>query len=187
METRDKILEAALELFVENGLYGVATSKISKKAGVSAGILFHHFETKDKLIAELYTNTKASFMKQALESVSETENLENKLRSVWNNMLNCCSSKPLVSKFCRQIEHSPFFENVKESEKMKPVIKMQNDMFRAGIESGELKDMPEEFLTNLFSSMQSAVVIYLQANPKKMNDNKFMDSAWASVWCALKK
>ena len=187
METREKILEAALELFVENGLYGVATSKISKKAGVSTGILFHHFETKDKLIAELYACNKAKYMQEAIEQVEISGTSEMKLRQIWDSMLLRCSSNPLLSKFCRQIEHSPFIENVKQEEKMQNILNKLSGIFEKGIDDNEIKNMPIELLTSIFNSMQAGVVIYLQANPDKMAEPDFMDSVWKSAWCALKK
>ncbi len=187
METKDKILAAALELFVEHGLYGVATSQISKKAGVSAGILFHHFETKDKLIAELYVCNKAKYMQDAIEDVPLNSSTEEKLKSIWDNMLLRCSSNPLLSKFCRQIEHSPFVEKVKEDSRIKQINEQLITIFKSGIETGELKNMPEVFFVNLFQSMQSGVVIYLNSNPEKMTDAEFRKSAWDSVWCAMKE
>ena len=50
---RMQIIQAALDLFVERGYYGTKTSQISKRAGISEGLLFHYFPTKEILIEEL--------------------------------------------------------------------------------------------------------------------------------------
>lgn len=47
--TRERILEAALELFRKYGLHGTTTSRISKKAGIAEGTLFNYFRTKEDL------------------------------------------------------------------------------------------------------------------------------------------
>lgn len=52
-QTRRRILEAALDCFLERGFYGTKTSQISKRAGVSEGLLFYHFPTKENLLEEL--------------------------------------------------------------------------------------------------------------------------------------
>lgn len=48
-----QIIQAALDLFVERGYYGTKTSQISKRAGISEGLLFHYFPTKEILLEEL--------------------------------------------------------------------------------------------------------------------------------------
>ena len=48
-----QIIQATLDLFVERGYYGTKTSQISKKAGISEGLLFHYFPTKEILLEEL--------------------------------------------------------------------------------------------------------------------------------------
>lgn len=47
---QEKILHAALELFAHEGYNVVSTSKIAQKAGVSEGLIFRHFESKQGLL-----------------------------------------------------------------------------------------------------------------------------------------
>jgi len=44
-----QILQAALELFAENGYEGVSVHSIAKRAGVSKANVFHHFASKEAL------------------------------------------------------------------------------------------------------------------------------------------
>ena len=48
-----QIIQATLDMFVERGYYGTKTSQISKRAGISEGLLFHYFPTKEILLEEL--------------------------------------------------------------------------------------------------------------------------------------
>lgn len=50
---RQQIFQTALRLFVQQGYYGTKTSQISKCAGISEGLLFHYFPTKENLLEEL--------------------------------------------------------------------------------------------------------------------------------------
>ncbi|WP_239618882.1 TetR/AcrR family transcriptional regulator [Cohnella mopanensis] len=50
---RQQILRVALELFVRRGFYGVSTREISKAAGISSGLMFHYFDSKEHLYEEL--------------------------------------------------------------------------------------------------------------------------------------
>jgi len=49
-DKKEKILQAALELFAEEGFKPTSTSKIAKRAGVSEGLIFRHFGNKDGLL-----------------------------------------------------------------------------------------------------------------------------------------
>ena len=55
---KKRILDAALKLFIENGIDNTSISLISKEAGVAAGTLYLYFENKVDLIGELGTSIK---------------------------------------------------------------------------------------------------------------------------------
>lgn len=47
---REQILETALELFANEGYQNTSTSKIACQAGVSEGLIFKHFQSKEGLL-----------------------------------------------------------------------------------------------------------------------------------------
>ncbi len=49
-ERQLQIIHAALQLFAEDGVDATPTSKIAKTAGVSEGLIFRHFGSKDGLL-----------------------------------------------------------------------------------------------------------------------------------------
>ena len=57
-DKRTAILQATLTLVSRHGFHGTSMSKIADKAGVSDGIIYHCFNGKDDLIAELYRGIK---------------------------------------------------------------------------------------------------------------------------------
>lgn len=50
---RQEILQAGLELFVTRGYAATKIADIAKKVGMSTGLLFHYFESKEKLYEAL--------------------------------------------------------------------------------------------------------------------------------------
>jgi AcrR family transcriptional regulator len=52
-DKKERILNAALELFANQGYAATSTSKIAKAAGVSEGLIFRHFKNKEGLLAAL--------------------------------------------------------------------------------------------------------------------------------------
>jgi AcrR family transcriptional regulator len=52
-EKRALILETALELFAQNGFHGTSISDISKKAGISKGLVYNYFESKEEILKSI--------------------------------------------------------------------------------------------------------------------------------------
>jgi len=48
-ETRERILEAAIECFAERGFRGASTREIASRAGTNQGLITYHFHSKDEL------------------------------------------------------------------------------------------------------------------------------------------
>ncbi len=71
-EKQKKILNAALELFAEEGFAATSTSKVAKAAGVSEGLIFRHFKNKEGLLAAIFEQiaerTKMVFADIVLEA-----------------------------------------------------------------------------------------------------------------------
>ena len=53
-ERRDLLVAAALKCLAQDGYAGISVRRIAKEAGVSVGLLNHHFGSLDALIAEAY-------------------------------------------------------------------------------------------------------------------------------------
>ena len=64
-ESRVRIMDAALELFGRDGYDGTSVRAIAAQAGVSVGLLYHHFEGKEALLHALFeasmADVRASF------------------------------------------------------------------------------------------------------------------------------
>ena len=52
-DRKASILDAALHIFGEEGYHSASISKISKRAGVSKGLMYNYFDSKEDLLKEL--------------------------------------------------------------------------------------------------------------------------------------
>lgn len=50
---KKQLLQVALDVFIEKGYYGTSTREIARRAGVSSGLLFHYFSSKESIYLEL--------------------------------------------------------------------------------------------------------------------------------------
>ena len=69
-EARNRILVAAADCIVRDGLVNVRMAGIAKAAGVSSGLVHYHFATKEQLFTEVLSHSSAvsnALTEQALE------------------------------------------------------------------------------------------------------------------------
>jgi AcrR family transcriptional regulator len=52
-DTRQDILDAALDLFAENGFFGTSMREIARRVGVRESALYHHFPSKEAILEGL--------------------------------------------------------------------------------------------------------------------------------------
>ena len=82
--TRQKILDAAIDLFSEVGYAAAGLGEIIERAGMTKGALYHHFDSKEALataIIEQGTNLTRDAFRQVCESSSPA--LENMIHGVF--------------------------------------------------------------------------------------------------------
>jgi AcrR family transcriptional regulator len=65
IQRRRDILEAALDAFVEVGDSGSFVEEVCRRASVSVGTLYHHFGSKDRLIATLHYSVLNEYQRGA--------------------------------------------------------------------------------------------------------------------------
>lgn len=72
-EKKEKILDTALILFTEKGYANTSTSSIAKRAGVSEGLIFKHFSSKEGLLDALIEQGVANMSKNIQPYLDEKE------------------------------------------------------------------------------------------------------------------
>lgn len=79
-EKRNRILDEAGKLFVENGIESTKIIDIAKAAGVAKGTVYEYFESKDDIVIEWMNGTFGEFRSNMEEKLSHEENAVSKLR-----------------------------------------------------------------------------------------------------------
>ncbi|MEM6801498.1 MAG: TetR family transcriptional regulator, partial [Bacteroidota bacterium] len=72
-QSRNKILEAALELFARQGFHNTSIEQIRKRAGVSKGLIYNYFTDKEDLMNQIFFEE----MKQGDQIIEEMGQLVN--------------------------------------------------------------------------------------------------------------
>ena len=73
VDTENRIIQAALEIFVKKGYHGTSVEEITSKVGMTKGALYSHFSSKGELLLRVIDEFKCHFiggMKEALSRCS---------------------------------------------------------------------------------------------------------------------
>jgi AcrR family transcriptional regulator len=85
-EKKQRILDAAISVFIENGFEETSMREIASAAGLTTGAIYHHFKNKDELF--YHAVKEAMYFAQKLSEKDESSNLKST-----ENMLNEISNK----------------------------------------------------------------------------------------------
>jgi len=89
ISTRDKnndkyqrILEAAVKVFAEQGFYQSTISQIAREAGVADGTIYLYFKNKDDILVQFFSYKAKQVFELFREEVSKAENAVEKLHNL---------------------------------------------------------------------------------------------------------
>ncbi len=68
---KDKIINAALTLFAEHGFHKTSISQIAKEAGVSKGLTYNYYKSKDELLFAIIDHASEGMIEIAEKLVSD--------------------------------------------------------------------------------------------------------------------
>tara|TARA_B000000460_G_scaffold194313_1_gene141104 strand:- start:82 stop:702 length:621 start_codon:yes stop_codon:yes gene_type:complete len=74
MDTKDKIIATAIDLFNIHGTKAISTNHIAKEMGISPGNLYYHFRSKNDIIRSIsdnFSNELGSALKIQLDTISD--------------------------------------------------------------------------------------------------------------------
>ncbi|HEX6682724.1 MAG TPA: TetR/AcrR family transcriptional regulator [Candidatus Limnocylindrales bacterium] len=102
--SREKILEAALDLFAEKGYDATGVQEIVATAGVTKGALYHHFSAKEDILFEIYGSVFEGQL-AALDEILETgQDPAWTLRAVIDNLVtSTAASAKAAAIFSREV------------------------------------------------------------------------------------
>lgn len=105
---REAILDAMLDVVVERGFHEAPMALIAERSGTSAGLIYHHFASKDEIIHALYRRIRSTKLNSILEGFSlDTDPREAFMRGC-ENVYAFYRKHQKEMQFLEQYEHAGF-------------------------------------------------------------------------------
>ncbi len=80
MDKYQRILEAAITVFAEQGFFQSTIAQIAKEAGVADGTIYLYFKNKDDILVQFYQYKTRQIFERFRDAVSQPTTAEEKLR-----------------------------------------------------------------------------------------------------------
>ncbi|WP_343208558.1 TetR/AcrR family transcriptional regulator [Anaerolentibacter hominis] len=157
----EEILLAALDLFTKKGYAATKTSEISKALGISEGLLFHYFKSKEVLLEALVDFA----MKENISWLEQ--NCKDPIQyfaDIAKAVLRCLKDNDVGSKFFVLIAQIKLYEDIPEHIRKKVTaqevqVERIINIVKKGQEMGQIKQGDPQALLYLFSDTLQAVAM----------------------------
>jgi AcrR family transcriptional regulator len=182
-DKRMAILDATLGLISKNGFHGTAMSMVAKEAGVSAGIIYHYFESKDDLMDELYRTIKRQFGQVIMDSFDQNQPLKTQIRRILGLMIRYYIQRPLESAFLEQYTRSPYYSpqiEAEVSQYYRPLI----ECFKRAQQEMIVKDFPDAVISTLTLDVATSLAQKHAAGFLNLTDElieRIIDASWEAI------
>ncbi|HJZ46712.1 MAG TPA: helix-turn-helix domain-containing protein [Roseiflexaceae bacterium] len=188
-DKRETILQAALELIAERGFHDAPMSLVAQRAGVSAGIIYHYFASKDDLIHALYQQVEADLSRALLVGSPQSLPLEQAFTRIWLNAYRFYRSHPHQARFLEQYKHSPFHQEPANPVEAVEALVAGDFAFLRDVFSGDparrpLKDLPFDVIYELTLGVAARIALRHTIDESTIED-QMLEQIAAACWQAI--
>ena len=181
MDKRERIIDAAIEVFCVSGYEAASMADVAAKAGVGKGTLYLYFDSKQSLFEEAYRVCYEQRVIACHENVDSVSSALDKLCLRLRNGTRWELESPMKNKFERiYLAHPRFGESVRSK-----VLGMRVDgveeILTQGIARGELRDLPVRLMEEMYYRLGSAVYYYIEDYPDAAEDEKLWEKIEESL------
>jgi len=159
MESRERIIKAAIEVFAEKGKYGMRMDEIAERANINKAMVYYYYSSRENLYREVLESVMRRYftmLSSAIEQIinDNTDHVD-KLRRFVITSLDVLSHDRIVAKLVIDAlasepeELSRVMENLKKDPKLN-IPKKMLDFLEDGMEKGIFRKLnPKQLLINI--------------------------------------
>jgi AcrR family transcriptional regulator len=176
-KTYAELVAIARKVFSKRGYSDTAIEEIVRKAGVTRGALYHHFEGKKGLFLAVFKDAQTDIANRIIQ-------VDKRVRSIWERFISCTYT---------------FFEACSDPELQRIVLidapailgwdvwrkideEKTHDILRSHLKElldrGIIKPLPIEPLTHLISGAANECVLWIAGSD---DPKRALDEAWSTM------
>jgi AcrR family transcriptional regulator len=174
INSKKRISNAALNLFIKRGIRGTTTKEIAKKAGIAESTIYKHFKSKDDLALKLFLNYMDLFRNKLIESVNDRPSSRGKLKALIEAFFDFAKNEPKAYSYIMVGHHTELSKVPGERLKPKDIFV---EVIQEGISKGEFRQIDENVGAALIIGMITRVILFF--------DSRLIDEKYEHVISAV--
>jgi AcrR family transcriptional regulator len=178
-----RILEAALDLFVERGFHGTTVPDVARRARVAAGTIYLYFPGKEdlvnSLIAQLYRDLADALEANVPDDAPRTVQFD----AIWYTFAGWVLEWPRAFAFLDLHWHQPYVTEATQR-LWEPAEELLDAHFRAGRREGVYRDLPPAALRSVVCGVFTGAAKFARAGELELTRSllvRLRAVAWAAV------
>ena len=153
LETRDRILKAALTLFARSGYDGTTTKQIAVAAGVAEGTLFRHFETKKSILVQVATDGWVEILTDLLTELSEMASYKAVAQVMKRRMLHLQENADLMRVCFMEVQFHEDLRDRIQTDVIEKMTDVAEAFFQTAMDQGVYRKMDPRLVARVFLGM----------------------------------
>lgn len=182
-DKRQRILDAALKLFLKTGYDGTAIPPIAKEAGVSVGTIYRYFDSKEALVNELFCETLQGLREYVGKDYPKNANVKESFFYIFNKLYEYCEDNYEQFMFVSSAETGHYIrrENKNRLEEFYDFIFTDLEKFK---KEGLVRNIPNKmFIAIVYAPIESTLYMQKHGILEKSEDimKELRESCWNAV------
>ena len=165
-DKRDRIMNAAITAFAQNGYHQATMAAVAREAGVAAGTIYLYFKSKDDLLISIFEEKVQGFIDEFHSQLVQEESAEIKLRKLVQLHLFEMQNRPaLAAVFQLELRQSRHFMSSYPKADLKGYFDLIGEIIEEGQQQGLFrKDLYVSAIKRaFFGAMDETVTSWLLA------------------------
>ncbi len=163
---KQKILSAAMELFIKKGYHATTIDDVAKHGCISKGLLYNYFKGKEELLATMVRNRIEELI-QVMEAARSIKKPADQLKYIVERAIENVLQKPDVFRFYLHLQTQPEADQVlkKYSKLLKEEAARQFELQCEMFEKLGVKEPRQRSL--YFSSVLQGIMLMISTYPQQ--------------------
>ncbi len=184
-QKRTTILDAALRLFVAEGLQNTSTAEIAREAGIAAGTLFLYFPTKQDLINELVLKISREQSEAIRGLLDPALSARDTFFTIWSGCMRW---------FLENMEAYQYNQQVRDSGWVVEAVVIESGRYlsyfyeaiQKGLGEGCVKAYPPELIGTFLYQDIVAMMTLLKMQPDPARQDELIQIGFNLFWDGIK-
>ena len=176
---RNAILDAMLDLVVERGFHDAPMSLLAQRSGASAGVIYHHFASKEEIIQALYERIRALKVEALVGNFSPEQDPRESFIHGFVGLYAFYRKHKREMRFYEQYEHAGFDCKPQSQEQNERVVAFAQ-RFSNQSKGGVLNEWPVDVLEEMTLGLVNRLAGKARKLPERLL-REIADTLWTIV------